>query len=611
MSGLTWFRRLSFVTAAVCAVTLSSCNSRTDNAGKDPRVATIPDQNSEGGAAFSLDLEEWVTDPNGEDLTFDVSEGGGVVIGGVYHHVFDTVGSKTVNVNVSNGQGSTDLSFVVMVETGHQAVIQAGTSLVLLDRSTVTRAREWESDQLYSPQFLVVSNSPGYVDTYKSGLRHGQVVYERTHGVQTDLYVYDAFNPGTVRLGDDPNFQTHEMYEGETSDRRIIFSCCSATDTNLYIYNVVTQLTRVISAVKDVHERNVNVDSNDDVYFESGPTTQRDVYVYHPSTDQLVAVATGSQNEVIVGVVPGGGVVFSRDEGADDVDLWFYKPGVGFAQVATDVHTAGFQDRTLTFNASMPGGQVVFTETVSATDSNLYYWDSAAMTTTTVAANSDVPDVFHGTTSNGKIVYTHQVSSTDWDIHSKTVGGSDEDLSKTGEKDVFQAITAVDDVVMFRDNNDLYIYDDGTATLLAADTGGGAALTFVTSLNGGNVVYLRAGSGLQRWDVSNNHKPVAANGIFAGTMHNGMDFVVQTTVSAQGDLHVWREDVDALELVTANASDERFVVSTAVGDGLVFSRRGPYSNYDLYVWDSGLGIRQLSGTDESHFLTGTFFLDNR
>ena len=74
-------------------------------------------------------------------------------------------------------------------------------------------------------------------------------------------------------------------------------------------------------------------------------------------------ISSDAANEIIRGVVNGGGVVFSRDNGAGDVDLWYYAATTGLTQVAADVSTAGFQARTLTFNGSTPNGMVVFTET--------------------------------------------------------------------------------------------------------------------------------------------------------------------------------------------------------------------------------------------------------
>lgn len=617
MSELNWFSNLCLATAATCALVLTSCNSSTDNPGKAPRVTAIPSQGWLGGATFQLKLTKYVTDPNNQTLTFTVNSGGGTVTTGTYSHVFATVGSKTVTMTVSNGVRTTDFSFVVVIETGHQAVVQAGTSLVLLDRSTVTNASPWVTGQLYSSHFMTVSNSQGYTDTYKAGLNRGHLIYERAQGSQTDLYVFDAFDPETVQLGDDPDFETDEKFQGETSDNRVIFTSGTATDTDLYIFNAITELTREIRAVKGSHERNAVVDSSDYVYFESGPSAQRDIYIYNPSKDELDPVSTSTKNEVIRGVVTGGGVVFTRDEGAGDVDLWYYKPGVGLTQVAADVSTSGFQARTLDYNGSTSDGKVVFTENVSGTDTNLYYWDSGTLTTTTVSANLDVHDVFDAVTTNAKIIYTHQVSGSDWDVHARTVAGPDVDvdLSGTTAKDTFQALTALNDVVFFRGANDMHVYDDSAESLLGADTGGSLALTLDTALTGGNVVYSKKTlldvDVLHRWDVSNVSQLVSATGTFAGAMDNGTDFVIKNTVSGQDDLFVWRETGDSIETISTNGSDEKFVVSTAVGNGVVFSRNGGNDNYDLYVWTLATGVRQLTSTEHSHTLAGTFFLDNR
>lgn len=599
------------VTTAV-VLSLTSCSSSADNPGKAPRVTTIPAQEALGGAMFSLDLADWVTEPNGAPVGYSVVAGGGVVSGSTYTQQFHTVGAKSVQLTASNGTRSTTFSFVVDVQTGYETVIQAGTSLVLLDRGTVHNAAMWQAPQLYSTHFLTVSNSQGYADAFKAALNRGHTIYERTRGSQTDLYVFNPSDRVTTRLGDDPNFATDEKYEAKTADNRIVFTSGTTGDTDLYIYNVMTGLTREISAVLNSHERNAMVDANDIVYFESGPSAQRDIYFYDPSKDELDPISTSAKNEVIVGTVKGGGVVFTRDEGAGDVDLWFYKPGIGLAQVAADVATSGFQDNTLTYNSSTTSGKVVFTEAASGTDSNLFYWDPATLTTTTVAANAAVNDVFNGCTTNDKIVYTHEVSGSDWDIHARTVGGADVNLSgASGAQDVYQGTTLLNDVVMFRDANDLYVYDDSATTLLTADVGGGSALTFVAGLNGGNVLYTKAGGGLYRWETSNSAGMVSATGAYAGQMENGVDFVIKNTVSSQDDLYLWLEASDSVAVVSDTPADERFIDSTVTSSGVVFTRQGANSNYDLYVWDASNGIRQLTSTEDSHTFVARFFMDNR
>lgn len=611
MTASNWFHHLCLATAASCAVVLTSCNSSTDNPGKAPRVNAIPGQASMGGVTFNLDLTEWVTDPNGQDITYTVKNGGGSVGAGVYSHVFDTVGAKVVTLSAFNGIRSVDFSFDVVIETAQQAVIQAGSGLMLLDRSSVHTAAPWQQGQFYSPHFLTISNSQGYTDNFKTSLHRGHVIYERSHGIQVDLYVFDPFDPETVRLGDDPNMVTDEKFEAKTSDNRVVFTSGTATDTDLYIFNAVTGMTRTIRTAIDSHERNAMVDVTDMVYFESGPEAQRDIYMYDPSVDETTALSTSDRNEIIQDVVTGGGVVFTRDEGAGDVDLWFYKAGVGLTQVGSDVASSIFQDGSLTYNGSTSDGMIVFTETVSATDTNLYYWDSMTRTTTPFAVAVDVLEVYHAVTSNAKIIYTHQVSSSDWNVHSKTVGGADLDLSGSTAKDVFQAVTALNDVVMFRDENAMHIYDDSAAALLDADTGGSVPMTFVAGLASGNVVYSKSGSGLYRWDSSNVSHLVSATGTFAGAMENDTDFVVLVDNAAQNDIYVWREWGDALQTVSTDAADENFVVSTTVNSGLVFAREGLGTNYDLYVWDFAKGVRRLTNSGHAHVLVGTYFLDNR
>jgi hypothetical protein len=252
---------------------------------------------------------------------------------------------------------------------------------------------------------------------------------------------------------------------------------------------------------------------------------------------------------------------------------------------------------------------VILTETeVGDGTTNLYYWDSVSLTTTTVAANSGVDDDYHGVTPTGDIIYTHEVTGADWDVHSHTIGGADTDLSGTAGLDVFQVLTSLEDVVMIRGGSDVRVWDDSLATLVAVDSG--AAMTFSAALPGGNVVYQKAGVGLRRWDSAGPVATVSATGSFAGSLSSG-NFAVEVPVLAQGDMHLWNEATDNLDLVSADANDEAFVVSTTSAGAFVFSRLNTGGTYDLYVWDSVSGVRQVSNTNLTHGLAGTYFLDNR
>ena len=606
MTVSNWVHHHRFVATGLLLSTLWACSKATQSA---PRVTTIPSQTVVGGSAFALDLSLWVTSPDGQAITYSVTSGGGAVVSDVYGQTFDTVGFKTVQVRATDTDDFTDFSFTVHVQTAEEAVIQAGTGLILLDRGTVNNATALPAGSQYSDQFVRVSSSQGLTDTFKAYLPKGPMVFERVTGSQTDLYVFDPSLLTTLQLGNDPGGFTDEKYEAKTSDNRIVFTSGLSTDPGLYIYDRVTDLTREISAVQNSHERNAVVDADDYVYFERGPTAQRDIYLYDPANNDLDPVSTDATNEIIRGVVVGGGVVFSRDHGAGDVDLWFYSPVVGLTQVAGDVSTTGFQANTLSFEGSSPNGKVIFTETVvSDGKTNIYYWDSASLTTTTVAANAGVDDDYHGVTPSNEIVYTHEVTGSDWDVHSKLIGGVDTDLSGTTDLDVFQVITNLDDIVMIRGGNDLRIWDDSLTTLVAADSG--AVMTFVAALPGGNVAYTKAAVGLRRWDSAGSVATVSATGSFAGAMSSG-NFAVAVPVSAQDDMHLWNETTDNLDLVSAHANDEAFVVSTTSAGAFVFSRVNAGGSYDLYVWDSVSGVRQVSSTILTHGLAGTYFLDNR
>jgi hypothetical protein len=94
-------------------------------------------------------------------------------------------------------------------------------------------------------------------------------------------------------------------------------------------------------------------------------------------------------------------------------------------------------------------------------------------------------------------------------------------------------------------------------------------------------------------------------------MENGTDFVTAVHNAGQNDIYIWRESSDALQTVSVDAADENFVVSTTARNGLVFSRQGLNTNYDLYVWDLAKGERRLTNDGYTHVLVGTYFLDTR
>ncbi len=593
--------------AVALAVVLSSCSKGN---GSKPKVSQIPSQTASGGTSFNLDLSKYTTPPTGQTLTFSVISGGGSVAGSTYSQLFDTVGRKTVTLRAHATNTSADFEFIVDVLTAEEAVIQSGTALVLMDRGTITNpTADLAAGKFYSAQFITISNSQGYTDTYKGALTSGHVIYERTSGGKTDLFLFNPNSPGTTQLGEDPNNTTDEKFEGKTSKNQVIFTSGSTADPNLYIYSAETGLTREVSAIANSLERNAFVDSNDVVYFERGPSAVRDIYTYNPSTDTLSVVSTDVANEVIVGVVTGGGVVFTRDNGASDIDLWFYSPAVGLTQVAADVSTGGFQAGTLVFKSSTSTGKVVFEHTVSGTDVDLYYWNPDTLTTTVVATNVGVRDEFNGVTTNDKIIYTHEVSGSDWDVHAKTVGGADVDLSTSTTMDVFQTVTKLNDIVLVRSGTGIGVWDDSAAAQVLFDVG--AAMTFHAALANGNVVYFKFGVGLRRWLSTGTVATVSTDSTaaWAGSTKDG-NFVVTLTVTAQDDLSFWNEATDTLTVVSADAADEKFVVASTSAGAFVFSRKSSAGFYELYVWDVTNGVRKVSNTGLNHTFVASYALDN-
>lgn len=612
MTHLPKALRVFSLAAVAATVALSSCSSG-NNPGKAPRVDAIPAQEATGGVPFTLNLTNFVSGPNNATVGYTVTSGGGSVNGtGVYSHTFNKVGDNTVSIQADDGVGQTPFTFTVTVKSAQLAVIQAGSGLVLLDRGTIENFTSMDSGALYSDHFLVVSNSQGYTDTFKTNLTRGHVVYERNAGGQLDLYVFNPQNRSTTRLGDDSQNTTDEKFQARTSDNRVVFTSGSSTDPNLYIWNHGTGLTREISAQENVAETNARVDANNIVYFEAGPTAQRDIYAYDPSEDSLETVSNNAANEIIQAVIRGGGVVFSRNNGAGDIDLWFYREDIGLTQVAADVSTAGFQDGTLTYNGDTSTGLVVFTHAASGTDNDLYYWNPANQTTTVVAANAAVHDTFNGVTWNDKIVYTHEVGGGHHDIHIKVPGGADTDISAAASADVFAGITSQSDIVFVRGGNDLRVWDDSASTLLNPDSG--AAITVDGFTPGsGNVVFTKAGTGLRRYEVAGAVATVSATGVYRGSINGGDNIVYSQDVGGQDDLYRWDEVADGSATITDSSSDDVFVSSgTGSTEVVIFSRKlTGGTTYDLWVWEAVAGARKISDTTLTHTGVTTYYMDNR
>ncbi len=84
-----------------------------------PEIADILDQTADAGVLFSLELEQYVLDDTGRNVSFAsaINEGGWEPVEGTtFEHTFTDADTYTVKITVSNGLRSDETSFTVTVE---------------------------------------------------------------------------------------------------------------------------------------------------------------------------------------------------------------------------------------------------------------------------------------------------------------------------------------------------------------------------------------------------------------------------------------------------------------------------------------------------------------
>ena len=264
-------RNTAYAAATSLGLLLVSCGSGVGNAG--PRIAAVPAMSTGGsGAVFTVSLKGFVTDPEGDPLTYSVVSGGGAFAGATYTNMFDTLGTYTVEFTVSDSQGKTATGdFVVTVNTANLAVIAEGDNLLLLDTDT--------------EQFVPVSTSTGFTETLRATLTRGHVIYERTNGTQR-LHVFDPNTRMTSALGNSAT--SDAIYITQTPDHRVVFTradTATPADTDLYIWNSQDDLVSPISAAIGSADGNPRVTSDSLVYYETG--TPADIFRYDPDYQRL------------------------------------------------------------------------------------------------------------------------------------------------------------------------------------------------------------------------------------------------------------------------------------------------------------------------------------
>lgn len=580
------------VAAATSLVLLSAgCGRSVGNAA--PRVTPVPAHTTAGGGAvFSANLAEYVSDAEGDPLTYQVTAGGGGFSGAIYSNQFDSLGTYTVQFSVSDPDGgSASSSFDVTVNTANLAVIPEGDNLRLLDTDT--------------EQFLAITASTGFTETLRATLSTGHVVYQRTNGTER-LFVFDPNTRMTSTLGNSAT--SDAVHATQTPDHRVVFTRAAAatpSDTDLFIWDSQSGLLQAISTAVGVVDGNPLVTSDSMVYYETG--TPADVYRFDPTTNASTAITASANAETLRKILPNDGVVYSRVGAVGELDLFYYTMADGEVEVGLDLG-ATILGQTKTFRGSTTSNQIVF-EVAGAADIDVYLWDPATAVSTAIAVTASVDELVVGVTALDEVVIDIETTPSNHDISVYShVALSMRSVAATADNEVFEGSLSNGDLVVRTESgggDTLSVYDTVTSSL-ASLAPAGSSLDAI--LENDKVVYTTAAD-VFVVNTTGAPAPVGVGGagaVFAGEGVGG-DFVVQTTVSAQLDLVLWDESAAASVTISSALGDDTFGVGLGDGDVLFLREDSGKSTTDLFLWDSAtLAEKQLTDTTLNHAVSTVF-----
>jgi hypothetical protein len=550
-----------------------ACSSGESN-GR-PRVASIPMQVTTGGSTFSLDVSDYVTEREGETVTYSVTSGGGSFAGSTYSRMFPALGDYTVAFTASDSQETTTGTFQVRVTTSNFAVVQVGGDfLALLDTDT--------------DSFVTFSSSDD-TETFKAGLSLGHTVFERNDGGDTDLFVYDPLAAQLYTLGD--TAERNETFVAVTSDDKVIFETATATDSDLFIWNPRTRVSRIVRAVTGERDEDAVVLTGGLIAFEGGVDDLAEIFLYDAADDELTRVTDTAVAENVVAATPNGGLVFDAPGAGGERDLFYYKAGVGVVEIGAD--QTALQTVSRTYQGAGSQDQIVFTATVSGV-TRVWYWEpsTGASTDISVGAANDV-NAFNGITQGDHAVFTATDGTnggTDIGVRALVPSGSTVAIPNAGNAtDTFAAVTrdgSTDYVVLTR-SGDVLVYNvqtPGTDT----ETSGGA-LEVEAALGNGDVVFRRTdGSEIFHYDPATGTATSAGTGagvVYVGAGSAAGDFCFTKIVSMQTDLFMWDLSATTEVTVSDDAAADTFQYA-AVGGEIVFARPvGTNTTTDLFSYD--------------------------
>ncbi|MBX3464647.1 MAG: hypothetical protein KF830_15870 [Planctomycetes bacterium] len=585
---------------ALVALLATACGGGSSVSNASPRIDDVPLQVTTGGS-FSLDLGDFVRDREGASLTYAVTAGGGSFADSVYSHTFDSMGEYEVQFTVGDGAKTTPGSFRVRVTQADFAVVLEDQSgLLLLDTGTLG--------------FVRVTGAAA-TPSFAAGLGDGRLVYHVAAAAGQQLWVFDPMARQATRLGADQ--PAPAQYVARTSDHRVLYTTGSGANRRLAVFNPRTGLARQI-AEGVLDSLTVVVNADDLVFYEVGVDGQADVRCYDPEADASTEVGAAPTDEQIQGLLPNGGIVFSRLGAGGEADLYYFRFGTGLVEVGADVAAIGSRNKI--YNGAGSASQVVFTAQSGAV-SEVFAWNPANGQTTAISAEfgDGEYDLVASIGSGNEVVLQRVVSAAEVDAFfydlDSGLGGVVRD-----DSDVSAVVAVSGDgtttwafVLASGSNSTLRAISLVATPATQSWTAGGPVSTTIDRLPNGDVVAARAdGTALAVFDVSVGSWAPAITGTdlaFAGVGVDGGDFVYSATVGAQTDLAMWDASAIASVVVSDVAGDDVYQARAADG-AILFTRVGSGGNADLFRWDGAttrLTDVDAAGLAHDHAVLGQYF----
>lgn len=497
-----------------------------------PRISPIPQQYSAGGTAFTLDMSSYVV--SAAPSTYVVTGGGGSFTGSVYSHSFDTLGTYTVEFQVTDFRNQKKSgSFQVKVTSSELAYVKIGQGFKIYDTKTGHLSGQLIHDD-------------GRSKNLKTVLSDGAFVLEVEQSGNKDLWLYDPNVPSLTVLAETAK---DDVYQAKTSGNLVFYRSGSANEYALYSYDKLRDFTRgVTSGIGSGNdtrsENHPTINSKDWVLFEAslnqGPA---DIWSWDISKSKAAMVSDASVAESVVASLADGSFILTRIGAGGETDLYKWSRSGGFVEIGADLDTATAFTESKTYAGASSNGDVVFT-TTDGTDTDLYVWKASTGQTKSISKTAN-DEQFCGIQSDGDVVYQITAGGNvslylyDLSAESSTIA-----FAGTGHADSsFKKVLSDDKIVFAATAGDLKIMAE-TGLGAAVDVGAGSGEQFQGQTSGGDfVVSVGAGSAdLYLWDASAGNVVAIAT---AGTSNTYGGFTSDARIlfvnydGSNYDLNIW------------------------------------------------------------------------